>query len=299
MAELGTQIVDAVLAACQAGAAEASAGFSRALDSQLRLSAGAPGTWDPGQDDWSGPGLAVLLKVGATGAAVLLPESSGLLPDWYAAPDATGKSKLATLAQELGMLLLPEELMPDDFQAARVANLSAAANRAGLVAGAPLLPLSLSDAGGKTATIALTWPLSTPEALYSESPTASQPPPPAAAPREPAPAASPTRVASPEMPPAPHHDVRELPVYCRSLLRIRVPVMVTLARKKQPAGRIVELVPGSILQFNKSCDELLDLEVGGRRVAQGECVKVGDKFGLRITSVTLPDERFASLAAGK
>jgi flagellar motor switch/type III secretory pathway protein FliN len=90
-----------------------------------------------------------------------------------------------------------------------------------------------------------------------------------------------------------------LPLYSRSLLKVRVPVTVTLAHKKQPLGRIVELVPGTILQFNKSCDELLDLEVAGRRVAQGECVKVGDKFGLRITGVTLPEERFRPVAVGK
>ena len=88
-----------------------------------------------------------------------------------------------------------------------------------------------------------------------------------------------------------------LPSYGRSLLRVRVPVMVSLAHQKQAVGKIVELVPGSIIQFSKPCDEMLELEVGGRRVAQGECVKVGDKFGLRITSFILPDERFETVKA--
>lgn len=91
---------------------------------------------------------------------------------------------------------------------------------------------------------------------------------------------------------APNDDMDVLPTYGRSLMRIKVPVMVTLAAKKQPVGKIIELVPGSIVQFQKSCDEMLELEVSGRRVALGECVKVGDKFGLRITSFVLPDERF-------
>ena len=90
--------------------------------------------------------------------------------------------------------------------------------------------------------------------------------------------------------------VEKLPGYCRSLLKISVPIMVTLASKKQPISSIVEIVPGSIIQFNKSCEEMLELEVSGRRVALGECVKVGDKFGLRITSVILPDERFVSVS---
>jgi flagellar motor switch protein FliN/FliY len=83
-----------------------------------------------------------------------------------------------------------------------------------------------------------------------------------------------------------------LPPYSRSLLRIRVPVTVTLAATKQPVQRILELGPGTIIQFDKPCDEMLTLEVGNQSVAVGEAVKVGDKFGLRITSITLPGERF-------
>jgi len=83
-----------------------------------------------------------------------------------------------------------------------------------------------------------------------------------------------------------------LPSFSRNLLRIKVPVMVTLAAKKQPVGKIIELLPGSIVQFSKSCEEMLELEVGGYPIALGECVKVGDKFGLRVTSIQLPGERF-------
>lgn len=83
-----------------------------------------------------------------------------------------------------------------------------------------------------------------------------------------------------------------LPAYSRSLLKIQVPVTVTLAKSRQPIRNIVDLVPGSILQFNKTCDETLTLEVGNQPVAEGETVKVGDKFGIRVTSMVLPDERF-------
>ena len=69
-------------------------------------------------------------------------------------------------------------------------------------------------------------------------------------------------------------------------------MIVTLAEKRQVLGRIVELGPGSIIQFEKSCDETLQLVVGGHTVACGEVVKVGDKFGLRITSMVMPGERF-------
>ena len=93
----------------------------------------------------------------------------------------------------------------------------------------------------------------------------------------------------------PQRPAGGFPPFTQNLLRIRVPVMVSLAQIKQPVQSIVELVPGSIIQFEKSCEEMLELEINGAPVAQGECVKVGDKFGLRVTSITLPGERFQTV----
>ncbi len=42
---------------------------------------------------------------------------------------------------------------------------------------------------------------------------------------------------------------------------------------------------------------MFELEVSGHPIAEGECVKVGDKFGLRVTSLILPDEQLQSLHA--
>jgi flagellar motor switch/type III secretory pathway protein FliN len=88
-----------------------------------------------------------------------------------------------------------------------------------------------------------------------------------------------------------------LPVYSRSLLKIKAPVRVTLASTRLPVRQIVDLAPGSLIQFPKSCEESLDLEVGQQVIARGEAVKVGEKFGLRITQMVLPGERFLPLAA--
>jgi flagellar motor switch protein FliN len=77
----------------------------------------------------------------------------------------------------------------------------------------------------------------------------------------------------------------------RNLLRIKVPVTITLASKKQTVGDIVDLVPGAILRFDKSCHGKLDLEIGTRRIAQGECVEVGNRLGLRLSTLILPSEQ--------
>lgn len=92
--------------------------------------------------------------------------------------------------------------------------------------------------------------------------------------------------------------LQDLPRYSRSLLKIRIPVVVTLAQKRLPLGRILEWGPGALIQFDKSCEELLELSAGGHPIALGEAVKVGDKFGLRITSMLLPGERFHPVRPG-
>jgi len=88
------------------------------------------------------------------------------------------------------------------------------------------------------------------------------------------------------------HRLAHLPPYSRSLLRIKVPVVVTLASSRQPVSRVLEMAPGAILHFTKPCDEPLTLSVGKCEVAVGDTVKVGEKFGLRITSMVMPEEKF-------
>lgn len=83
-------------------------------------------------------------------------------------------------------------------------------------------------------------------------------------------------------PPAVNDPLARLPTYARGLLQIEVAVTVTLAAQRKPIQEILELGPGSIVKFEKTCDEPLELAVGDRVIATGEVVKVGDKFGLRV-----------------
>jgi flagellar motor switch/type III secretory pathway protein FliN len=83
-----------------------------------------------------------------------------------------------------------------------------------------------------------------------------------------------------------------LPPYARSLLKVSVPISVTLASTRRPVSSIVKLGPGAIIQFKKSCDETLTLEVAGLSIAEGEAVKIGEKLGLYVTDIIMPGERF-------
>ncbi len=331
MPELTPEIADAVAQACRARADEAAEALGRALDNPLKLAVGDPQTISAAElpEDLAAAGLVVVLGAGPAAALLLLPESTGLVPDWAFDPDPTGKSKLTTLAQELGMLLLPEEFLVEQFDTLYLENLAEGLQKARPSESLAVVPLEVTREDGGQAEIRLVWPVSQADGLSQDVEKAS---PVASGAQEPAPAeqagadaasspagepaaeeqpgagqAAAKTVAAPFGAPAPAGPAgdaarpkptrhakspEELPTYTRSLLRIEVPVMVSLAQKRQSLSRILELGPGSIIQFDKSCEEPLCLEVAGRPVARGEAVKVGEKFGLRITAMILPGERF-------
>lgn len=272
-----------ILAACRQNAAESADALSRALDGKFQFEVEQPLTIDPSQppDAWNQPGLLVVLKVDEQTAAVaILPDQGGLLPAWCPKPDATGSSKLTTLAQELGMTLLPESLMPLEFFAQHVSDTAAAVRRGGFT-GADALSIRLTKEV-KTGTLWLLWPATTADDMFKAPASAATWPP----------ATSPV---TKEQPATEELNWESLPPYVRSLLHIRVAVAVKLASARQPLKQIIELGPGSILQFNQSCEQPLRLCVGDQEIAEGEAVKVNDKFGLRVTNMILPGEKFVPL----
>jgi flagellar motor switch protein FliN len=276
-----TQIVTEVMAACNAGAEEAAAAIGRAFECEIQLAVDQHGTLESPATplDLDGPGLIVFLKADQEAVVVTIPAGTGFLPPWCIAPDASGESRLATLAQELSMTVLPDTWLTNEFRACWATNLAEALGQGGVPQDAVSIPLTVRRAGQAAGTLALIWPVKNPQGLF-------------AAPAEPQQAPQPAEQPAVKQRHMPSHNSRDLPPYTRSLLRIKVPVVVTLAEKRQKLSRIIELGPGSIIQFDKSCEEMLDLEVANRPVALGEAVKIGDKFGLRITAMALPDERF-------
>ena len=280
MSDLTPELAAEVVTACQANADEAASVLSRSLDGEFTMRVGEAANYqaDATPDGFDGPGLALLMKFDAVGACMLLPEASGLLPDWVAHPDASGESKLSSLAQELSMLLMPETMMANDFRAAQVENLSAALSAAHVGEAAGLVPLTIG-AGEQTGQLSLIWPLASPDDLLpSEAPQGGKP-----------------ADAAARAPSGKSHtisDFSQLPQYTRSLLRISLPVQVVLATKKESLQNVVELAAGSIIKFDKPCDEMLELQVGDHPIALGEAVKVNDKFGFRVGQMVLPDEHF-------
>jgi len=308
MPELNVSSVDSFIQAVKNGAEESASAFARTFDTTITLAPKEGGGFsvEKFSTKLNEKGLALLLQVGARGIAVLIPSSTGLIPAWCDAPDATGKSKLSTFAQEWAMNLAPEDFFPDDFKAAVIQNLSQGLLRAMPELDAGCLELALGKADGTTVAAYIVWALSMPEKFLEEPAPAFEDIPPAPSIGDMPPTFggggqsdpfAQTNFGTPNFvgsgAPPQHHRLEDLPGYARSALKIKVPVATILARAKKPIKSVLELGVGSIIQFEKSCDDMLEIEVGQAIViASAEAVKVGDKFGFRISTVTLPEERF-------
>ena len=305
MPELNSSSVDYFVEAVKNGAAESASAFARTFGTTITLEPKIGGAFsvEKFSANFNEKGFALLLQIGAQGIAVLIPSSTGLVPTWCDQPDATGKSKLSTFAQEWGMNLAPEDFFPEDFKAAVIQNLSQGLMRAQPELDAGYLELALGKEDGTSTAAYLVWALSAPEKLLEEpkpaleeiplAPTMGNAPPTFGGQTDPFATqafGTPNFVGSgvPQ-----RHRLEDLPGYARSALKVKIPVATVLARARKPIKTILELGVGSVIQFDKSCDELLEVEAGQSIViATAEAVKVGDKFGCRISSVVLPEERF-------
>lgn len=88
-----------------------------------------------------------------------------------------------------------------------------------------------------------------------------------------------------------------VPPELRRILRIKVPVIVKLAGRRMPLGAIRRLALGNILEFEQMVDQPLELLVNNRPIGTGTAVKVGDRFGLQITTIRTRAQRVRTLAA--
>ena len=69
------------------------------------------------------------------------------------------------------------------------------------------------------------------------------------------------------------------------IMRIKVPLIVVLAEKKMRLGEILNLTPGTVIEFEKNSEDLLELMVNNRAIAHGRAIKIHEDFGLRLTHV--------------
>jgi flagellar motor switch protein FliN len=311
MAQLTAEQIQRTIEACRAHLAEMGETFRAHLDCDVRLSAAEPRPYAADAvSAFEGPGLAVSLVLGEQGLLLLIPEPIPL-PAWYRQPGISENNRLQTFAHELSLQLLPADLQADRYSARAAASLKEFAEQAQIdpTATAIDLPVFHADAAESDppfATILVIMPI---EALAAEGldgePVAGEPELNEASTEPSAEAEEENRFDFPDDddtdeatftedgPPVSADTGLSLDQALRALRVLNVPVTVSvrLAERKMPLGQIVALAPGGLITFSKSCEDLLDLFVNNHRYCQGEAIKIGENFGLKVAKVGVTEAR--------
>lgn len=65
-------------------------------------------------------------------------------------------------------------------------------------------------------------------------------------------------------------------------------VSVEIGKTKSSIREVMELTHGSIVELDKVAGEQVEIYVNGKLVAKGEVIVIEDKFGVRVTTTSLP-----------
>lgn len=78
------------------------------------------------------------------------------------------------------------------------------------------------------------------------------------------------------------------------VLDVPLKVTVELGRTRMQIRDVLELGKGSVVELDKLAGEPVDLLVNGKLIARGEVVVIDENFGIRVTDIVSPAERFSS-----
>ena len=68
-------------------------------------------------------------------------------------------------------------------------------------------------------------------------------------------------------------------------------IIADIGRTQISVQKVLNVKKGNLVEFNKIVGEPMDVVVGGRLMARGEIVVVNERYGVRISEVTRPDEK--------
>jgi len=77
----------------------------------------------------------------------------------------------------------------------------------------------------------------------------------------------------------------QLPNGANQARALEVPVIVRLGQCTMNLRKVLDLVPGSIIELAAPADSELHLLVNNKHIGFGNAVKVGENFGIRITYI--------------
>lgn len=72
------------------------------------------------------------------------------------------------------------------------------------------------------------------------------------------------------------------------ILKLTVPVIVQVGRRRVTMDDVLALAPGALLELNKPAEAELELLVNNKPIGMGSAVKVGENFGISVSSINSP-----------
>ncbi|MEB3222943.1 MAG: flagellar motor switch phosphatase FliY [Candidatus Sericytochromatia bacterium] len=79
------------------------------------------------------------------------------------------------------------------------------------------------------------------------------------------------------------------------ILDVTLKVSVELGRTRMQIREVLDLGKGSVVELDKLAGEPVDMLVNGKLIAKGEVVVIDENFGIRLTEIVSPQERFNGL----
>ena len=88
-------------------------------------------------------------------------------------------------------------------------------------------------------------------------------------------------------------DVADGNLDIKYLLDVELKISVEVGRSKMLINQLLKLDSGNVVELQSAIGDPLDIRVNDKLVARGEVVVINEKFGVRITEIVNPDDRFS------
>ena len=82
-----------------------------------------------------------------------------------------------------------------------------------------------------------------------------------------------------------------------TILKLKVPLLVMVGENRMAVEDVLALGPGAIMELERPADSDLVLMVNNKSIGTGQAVKVGENFGIKITSLEPAHERITAMGA--
>ncbi len=80
-----------------------------------------------------------------------------------------------------------------------------------------------------------------------------------------------------------------------AIMKLDVPFVVVLGERRLNVRTVRQWIPGSIIELPINSDEELDVRINNRSIGKGSAVKIGENFGVRVTSIVGKESRINAM----